>query len=260
MSASDRNAAGHSACWPTASEDELCGTAIGARPGLATDTQGADHMNSFSNRAEAGQRLAELLAGRNDPDPVVLALPRGGVPVALEVARRLKAPLDLIMVRKLGVPTQPELAAGAVVDGDQPQVVVNEDVVRGAGLSQKALDELAEAQLEEIRRRRAIYLKGRAAVPVAGRTAIIVDDGIATGATIRAALRATRQRNPARIVLAVPVAPPDTLELLRPEANAIVCVETPDVLWAIGAHYADFAQVGDDEVVQMLAEADRSNS
>jgi putative phosphoribosyl transferase len=213
-------------------------------------------MRGFSDRIEAGRRLAGLLLERGYSDPVVLALPRGGVPVGLEVARALKAPLDLVMVRKLGVPFQPELAAGAVVNGDHPQLVVNEDVAFQARLSRDDLEKMAEVQLEEIRRRRAIYLKDRAQVPVADRTAIIVDDGIATGATIRAAIKGTRQRNPAKLVLAVPVAPRATIERLRPEVGDIVCVETPEFFYAIGAHYIDFTQVSDDEVVRMLEEAD----
>ena len=214
-------------------------------------------MSGFMDRAEAGRRLAELLADKGYADPVVLALPRGGVPVGLEVARALKAPLDLVMVRKLGVPYQPELAAGAVVNGSNPEIVVNDEVAKHAGLSQEDLEEMAEVQLEEIRRRRDIYLRGRAQAEVAGRTAIIVDDGIATGATTRAAIRGIRQRSPAKLVLAVPVAPRDAVERLREEVDDIVCAETPEFFYAIGAHYVDFRQLEDDEVVRMLDEAER---
>lgn len=149
-------------------------------------------MNSFNNRIEAGQALAKELVKKNYPDPVVLALPRGGVPIGLEVARSLKAPLDLVMVRKIGVPYQPELAAAAVVNGDNPELVINESIAAHAGLDKEELDRLAERQLEEIKRRRGIYLKDRAQVSVEGRTAIVVDDGIATGATVRASLKAVR--------------------------------------------------------------------
>jgi putative phosphoribosyl transferase len=189
----------------------------------------------------------------------VLALPRGGVPVALEVARALAAPLDLVMVRKLGVPVQPELAAGAVVNGDHPQIVVNADVMRQARLGREDLDRIAASELEEIRRRRLTYLKDRAQVPVAGRTAIIVDDGIATGATVRAAIRGTRQRGPTRLVVAVPVAAPDTIDSIAADGDVddVVCPLTPDFFYAIGAHYDDFRQLGDDEVVRLIAEADR---
>jgi putative phosphoribosyl transferase len=209
----------------------------------------------FTDRAEAGRRLGEVLAGRGDPDPVVLALPRGGVPVAAEVARMLKAPLDLVMVRKIGVPFQPELAAGAVVNGERPEIVLNEEVTRFARLSRAEVEALAEAQLAEIKRRRALYLGGRGATPLAGRTAIVVDDGIATGATMRAALRAVRRQGPARLVLAVPVAPASTLESLRTEADAVVSLEVPDHFRAVGLYYRDFDQTGDAEVVQLLDEA-----
>jgi putative phosphoribosyl transferase len=214
-------------------------------------------MRQFRNRREAGSMLADQLAARQLPDPVVLALPRGGVPVAAEVARRLQAPLDLVMVRKIGVPYQPELAAGAVVNGDDPQVVVNEDVARWAGLDRRDIQALAEVQLGEIARRRALYLGGRDPVPVAGRTVIVIDDGIATGATMRAALRAVRRRAPARLVLAVPVAAPAVLEALAAEVDEVVCVAQPDSLGAIGAYYLDFRQVEDDEVISMLDDIDR---
>jgi putative phosphoribosyl transferase len=214
-------------------------------------------MSGFMNRAQAGRALAKLLLAKGYTDPVILALPRGGVPVALEIVRALGAPLDLVMVRKIGVPYQPELAAGAVVNGDHPQIVVNENIAAEAGLSHDQIRKLADAQLDEIRRRRGIYLKGRAQVPVEGRTAIIVDDGIATGATTRAALKGVRRRRPAKLVLAVPVAPADTLAKLRPDVDDIICVETPDFFYAIGAHYVDFTQVSDSEVVRMLEQADR---
>lgn len=213
-------------------------------------------MPAFSNRTEAGRALARLLSGRNYPDPVVLALPRGGVPVAIEIARALKAPLDLVMVRKLGVPFQPELAVGAVVNGDHPQIVVNDEVARQAGVSRQDLDRMAERQLEEIARRRTLYFKARSQQTVEGRTVIIVDDGIATGATTKAAIKGVRQRKPAKLVLAVPVAPKDTLEHLHAEVDDIICIETPSPFYAIGVHYADFDQVDDEEVVRLLDEAE----
>uniref|UniRef100_A4WYM0 Phosphoribosyltransferase domain-containing protein n=1 Tax=Cereibacter sphaeroides (strain ATCC 17025 / ATH 2.4.3) TaxID=349102 RepID=A4WYM0_CERS5 len=212
-------------------------------------------MTAFRDRTDAGRQLAALFAGRDDRDPVVLALPRGGVPVAFEIARALQAPLDLVMVRKLGVPWQPELAAGAVADGDDPEMVINETVAAMAGLDRADMEELAAVQLDEIARRRSLYLAGRTPVPVAGRTAILVDDGIATGATIRAALGATRRRNPARLVLAVPVAARDTLESLRPEVDEILCPLPVDALGAVGLHYGDFTQVSDQEVVRLLSAA-----
>lgn len=214
-------------------------------------------MTLFQDRRAAGRVLAELLAGRGYGEPVVLALPRGGVPVALEVALRLGAPLDLVMVRKIGLPYQPELAAGAVVNGDSPEIVINEDVAQVAGLSRADIGSMAEAQLEEIARRRERYLGSRATEPVAGRTAIVVDDGIATGATMRAALHAVRRRGPAHLVLAVPVAPSETLSRLAGEADEIVCAERPRRLRAVGAHYEDFRQVEDAEVIALLDAARR---
>jgi putative phosphoribosyl transferase len=204
------------------------------------------------DRADAGRQLARTLAGYRDQHPVILALPRGGVPVAAEVAAALGAPLDLILVRKLGVPAEPELAMGAVVDGAAPIVVRNEDVIRIADVGEAQFNATRDAELAEIERRRRRYLGDRERADVAGRTAIVIDDGIATGATIRAALRATRMRKPRKLVVAVPVAPPDSLEALRGEADDIVCIEQPDLLGAIGAYYADFQQVSDREVIQTL--------
>jgi len=210
----------------------------------------------FSDRTDAGRQLAAAVKAKAYADPVVLALPRGGVPVALEVARAIGAPLDLVMVRKIGVDFQPELAAAAVVNGDQPEIVVNEDVVKVARVSQDYLDAQVEEKLAEIARRRQLYLKDRARAAIEGRTAIVVDDGIATGASIRAALHAMRRKSPARLVLAVPVAPAETLAALRDEVDDIVCLAAPEPFYAIGAHYADFRQVPDDEVVALLAAAD----
>ena len=212
-------------------------------------------MTVFRDRADAGRALAEALAERGFEDPVILALPRGGVPVAIEVVRRLNAPMDLVMVRKIGVPGQPELAAAAVVDGDTPHVVFNENILAQAGLSRDDIDRLAETELEEIRRRRGLYLGDRPQVPVEGRTAIVVDDGIATGATMRVSLKAVRARAPARLVLAVPVAPRDTVEALRPEVDDIVCLRTPSLFGGVGRHYAAFPQTTDDEVIALLDEA-----
>jgi putative phosphoribosyl transferase len=214
-------------------------------------------MSRFRDREEAGLALAELVAARGLPRPVVLALPRGGVPVGLEVARRLRAPLDLVMVRKIGVPFQPELAAAAVVNGDAPEIVVNEAVAADARLGREEIAAMARVQLDEIARRRVLYLKGRAQPSVEGRTAIVVDDGIATGATMRAALGAVRRRKPGRLVLAVPVASLDVLDALQDEVDDTFCVARPMFLGAIGAYYLDFRQVDDASVVRMLDEADR---
>lgn len=206
----------------------------------------------FRNRAEAGQKLAIVLAGYRDKDPVILALPRGGIPVAAEIATALDAPLDLILVRKIGVPSQPELAMGAVVDGGAPLIVRNEDVIRHAGISEADFKAVCDTEIREIDRRRQRYLGARDRADIAGRTAIVVDDGVATGATTRAALRATRLRNPRYLVLAVPVAPSDSLAELRREADEIVCLEDYPFFGAIGLYYSDFRQVADEEVIGIL--------
>lgn len=211
----------------------------------------------FRDRQEAGQRLAQVLAARGFADPVVLALPRGGVPVAFEVARALDAPLDLVLVRKIGTPMQPELAAGAVVDGGAMELVRNEDVIAAARIPESWLREQAIRELAEIERRRRLYVGGRARVPIDGKTAIVVDDGIATGATTRAALRAVRRRHPKQLVLAVPVAPEETLAALRTEVDEVVCLATPHPFGAIGYFYRDFRQLEDDEVRELLARAER---
>ncbi len=213
-------------------------------------------MRAFSDRTSAGIALARELAARSYDNPVVLALPRGGVPVALEVARRLQAPLDLVMVRKIGVPSQPELAAAAVVNGDDPHYVLNADVMSSVGLTPADIEELAVEQLAEIRRRRSRYLAGRTPAPITGRTAIVIDDGIATGATMRASLQAVARRSPLRTVLAVPVAPQHTVRAFQSEADEVICLASPADFYAIGAHYDNFRQVSDDEVTAMLAEAD----
>jgi putative phosphoribosyl transferase len=211
----------------------------------------------FADRAEAGRRLAEELRRFKPEHPVVLALPRGGVPVAYEVAKALAAPLDLVLVRKIGAPFQPELAIGAVVDGERPELVINRDLIEDCRIPQSYLDKERERQLAEIERRRQLYLGDRPRTPVQDRTAIVIDDGIATGATMEAALHATRNAGPRRLVLAVPVAPPDTIERLRPEVDEVVCLMMPAFLGAIGSFYRDFRQLDDDEVIQLLEEAAR---
>jgi putative phosphoribosyl transferase len=207
----------------------------------------------FVNRSDAGRRLAQALLPYRGRRPVVLALPRGGIPVAAEVAAALGAPLDLILVRKIGVPGQPELAMGAVVDGGGPIVVRNDDVIALAGVDEAEFRAIRDREMGEIERRRRLYLGNRPAVDVAGRVAIVIDDGVATGATARAALRATRMRGPARLVLAVPVAATDTLAALRQEADAVVAVEDHASFGAIGFYYADFRQLGDSEVKDLMA-------
>lgn len=207
----------------------------------------------FADRRAAGRALAHVLTSRELAAPVVLALPRGGVPVAAEIARALGAPLDIVLVRKIGVPLQRELAVAAVVDGSRPEVVVNQDVAASAGIDQDYIDTLVNQELKEIERRRKVYLRGRTRVPLEGRTVILVDDGIATGASIRAALRALRRRKPRALILAVPVAPWETIEQLKRMVDEVVCLRTPEPFVAIGIHYVDFHQISDAEVIETLA-------
>lgn len=216
-------------------------------------------MVGFRDRDHAGDALARALLDLELDlgDAVVLALPRGGVPVGYRVARELDASLDLILVRKIGVPGQPELAAAAVVNGPSSEIVVNPDVVDELRISEDYIRERAEEELQEIERRREAWLFGRSPVDVNGRTAIVVDDGLATGATARAALLAVRRRAPAGLILAIPVAPVETLELLRPEVDRVVCLMTPSPFVAIGCYYERFDQVSEDEVARLL---DRASS
>lgn len=208
---------------------------------------------AFEDRSDAGRKLAQKLIGYKGQRPVILALPRGGVPVASEVASSLEAPLDLILVRKIGVPNQPELAMGAVVDGDSPLIVRNDDVIGMASVGEPEFKAVCDSELLEIERRRKRYLGDRTRIDVAGRIAIVIDDGIATGATTRAALRATRLRKPSKLVLAVPVAPADVLVAMGEEADEIVCLEVHEFFGAIGFYYSDFRQISDQEVVDILA-------
>ena len=207
----------------------------------------------FSDRSDAGRRLAKKLLHLKDRNPVVLALPRGGVAVASEVARLLEAPLDIVLVRKIGVPWQPELALGAVTDGGMPETYIDEQMVKALAIPEDYVRKETARQLAEIERRRRLYCADRPPVAVKGRTAIVVDDGIATGATMRVALRAVRRRGPALLVLAAPVAAPETLAALKDEADEIVCVLSPDGLGAIGFYYEDFHQMNDEEVTELLA-------
>ncbi|MGE0258223.1 MAG: phosphoribosyltransferase [Alphaproteobacteria bacterium] len=211
----------------------------------------------FEDRRAAGRQLAEALAPRRFGDPVVLALPRGGVPVGFEVAKALGAPLDVLIVRKIGAPGHPELGIGAVVDGSRPHVVLNEDVIRQVRPSDAYIEQEKQRELTEIERRRQRYVGDRAATAVEGRTAIVIDDGIATGGTVRAALRGMADSRPARLVLAVPVAPADSAADLAYECDEVFCLATPEPFYAVGAHYRDFTQTTDEEVIRLLAEARR---
>ena len=207
----------------------------------------------FWDRSNAGKKLANALKGYEGQDAVIFALPRGGVPVAAEIAASLRAPLDVILVRKIGAPLQPELAMGAVVNGAVPIIVRNEDIIREAMVTEADFSRVCDLELAEIARRRRRYLGDRKPIDVKDRVAIIVDDGIATGATTRAALRATRMRKPKKLVLAVPVAASDSLRELMREADDVVCLEDYEYLGAIGLYYSDFSQTSDDEVMETLA-------
>jgi putative phosphoribosyl transferase len=215
----------------------------------------SDFQFQFENRSDAGLRLATRLMHLRDQDPVVLALPQGGVAVALEVARALKAPLDLVLVRKIGAPFQPELAIGAIADGGHVETAFNPELVEL--VPETWIREEAARQIIELERRRAVYVGNRPRVPIKGRAAILIDDGIATGATMRAALRSVRRADPERLVLAVPVAPPDTVSELMTEADEVVCLHTPSSFRAIGLFYDDFRQLEDADVIRMLDEAER---
>jgi predicted phosphoribosyltransferase len=209
-------------------------------------------MMTFQDRSDAGRKLAKALSSYKGRNATILALPRGGVPVAAEVAAALNVPLDLILVRKIGVLAQPELAMGAVVDGAAPIVVRNEEVIELSGTTSDEFDAACASELVEIERRRKLYIGDRARAEITGQVVIVIDDGIATGATTRAALQAIRKRKPKELVLAVPVAPPDTIAKLRREVDALICLETPELFGAIGYFYRDFRQVSDQEVAEIL--------
>jgi predicted phosphoribosyltransferase len=216
-------------------------------------------MNRFFDRVEAGRSLAAALrhyrTAEGRPPVVVVALPRGGVPVAYEVARALDAPLDVCVVRKLGVPGQEELAMGAVATGGV--ATLNRDVLRRLRIPPDVIDRVAAAERRELARRERLYRADRPPVDVAGQTVLLVDDGLATGATMRAAIAAVRHRGAAAVVVAVPVGAPDTCRVIADEVDDLVCLLRPEPFGAIGMWYRDFAQVPDDEVGRMLRETRR---
>jgi len=208
----------------------------------------------FRDRTDAGEALAERLSRyANRDDVVVLALPRGGVPVAFEVASALGAPLDVFVVRKLGVPWHPELAMGAIASGGIR--VLNDEVIRALGISGDVIEEVAEEEGRELERRDAAYRDGRPRPDIHGKTVILVDDGLATGSTMRAAVKAVQRLGPAWVVVAVPVGAVDTCHALRCEADEVVCVETPEPFYGVGSWYDDFSQTTDEEVRDLLARA-----
>ena len=209
----------------------------------------------FRDRVDAGRRLAARLERyANQPDLIVLALPRGGVPVAAQVAERLHAPLDVFVVRKLGVPDREELAMGAIASGGA--LVINDDVVRGLGIPNPVIALVTGREQTELARREWLYRGGRPPIDARGRTVILVDDGLATGASMRAAVNALRAREPARLVVAVPVGARETCAALADDVDEVVCAVMPPSLGGVGAWYDDFSQTSDDEVRDLIAQAD----
>ena len=215
------------------------------------------HGPPFRDRKDAGQQLARALIPRAPDHPLVLGLPRGGVPVAYEVACELDADLDIVFVRKLGAPGHEELGIGAVIDGADPQIVLNEEIIRQIAPDAAYVKAETRRQLAEIERRRQVYLGDRKPISVAQRNVILVDDGIATGGTVRAALKGLRRARAGKVLLAVPVAPPDAIRSLAAECDGIVCLASPDPFYAVGAYYVNFEQTGDAEVTHLLADAAR---
>ena len=209
----------------------------------------------FADRAEAGRLLAEPLAAMRLQHPLVLALPRGGVPVGAEIARRLNAPLDVVFVRKLGAPDQPELAVGAIADGAEPEILLNTELVAMLGLDEDYIDAAAKREVAVIEQRRREWAALRPAVEPVGRALIVVDDGVATGMTMQAALRQLKRRRPVRLIAAAPLASREAVAMLRREADDVVCLSSPRHFGSVGAFYRSFLQVTDEEVAALLREA-----
>lgn len=206
----------------------------------------------FADRTDAGRQLASALPSLTADSTVVIALPRGGVPVAEEICKAYHLPLDLVFVRKIGVPGQPEVAIGAIVAGESPKVVINERVARSTGISASRIKEMGHALLPEIERRRALYFQGGQRPDLKGKTLIVVDDGVATGATLRACLLSLRQSGAARIIVALPTAPPDVLASFEGEADQIICLHQQSPFWSVGAAYRSFPQTSNADVIHAI--------
>ena len=217
----------------------------------------SDNERVFADRREAGRELARLLqhVQRSDDEVVVLGLPRGGVPVAFEIASALDATLDVFVVRKLGTPGHSELAMGAIASGGTR--VINEDVVQALHIPERHIDAVASREQAELERRDLAYRRGRPLTPLAHRTVILVDDGLATGSTMKAAVQAVKQHSPARVIVAVPVGAPETCRALRELADEVICARTPTGFSAVGQWYGDFSQTTDEEVIALLDAAGR---
>lgn len=207
---------------------------------------------AFQDRSDAGRKLAQALMAFKQANPVVLALPRGGLPVAAEVAAALAAPLDIILVRKIGLPGQPELAMGAVADGAAPVVVHNETIIASAGISPETFEQATVRELAEIKRRRQRFLGDQPSLDLRGKTVILVDDGVATGATMMVAVEAVRRQSPRQVVVAAPVMSPEAAGSLRQMADALVSLTTPGEFGAVGYFYRDFRQLDDADVIAIL--------
>lgn len=217
-------------------------------------------MAMFENRNRAGMKLARALQKFSIQSPIVYALPRGGLPVAAAIADALNAPLDIILVRKLSAPNRRELAIGAVVDGAKPTVILNEDVIFSIHADTADIEREKAAALDEIERRRALYFKNREWISPIGQTAILVDDGLATGATMEAAVKAIRKAEPAKIIVAVPTAPSDTVSRLQKIADEVVCLEAPILFVSVGSQYRDFPQLADSDVIRILDQHRTANA
>lgn len=229
------------------------GQSTGAVNSLARPAPGSDVEEiHFADRHDAGRRLATLVAGLHLQEPLVVGIPRGGVPVAAEVARVIRAPLDIVVVRKIGAPQNPEYALGALAEGDVS--VIDHKTVQLLGLGAIELEEVVGRARQELSERTRRYRAGHPPAPLAGRTVVLVDDGLATGRSAQAAVRSLRRRGAARVILAVPVAAPESVQTLGDMVDEVVCVEMPESLWAIGFWYEDFRPTSDEEVATLLAE------